>query len=205
MKHITLLFVSSTLAVPSLHAIMAGGEFDEPTDFPSNRLDPLTDTSPFNFVGGREISSGSSRFYGSATALSPDWVLTAGHNVDLNDDGQPDPGISASFHLPGLGRYGADSFVTQPDFTGFDNPTVHHDLAQLYLADQLPGMLIFPALGLAMEAGDAFALVGFGRSGFGSYGYTTQAGVEDRRIGSNTVESFEAAPLGSGSLFRSRR
>lgn len=30
---------------------MAGGEFDLPTDFPSNRIDPLTTTSAYNFVG----------------------------------------------------------------------------------------------------------------------------------------------------------
>jgi len=74
---------------------MAGGEFDLPTDFPSNRLDPLTTMSPFNFVGGLEMTINSSRFFGSAVALSPNWVLTAGHNVDTNDDGQPDPGLTA--------------------------------------------------------------------------------------------------------------
>jgi len=47
-----------------------------------------------------EISSGSSAFRGSAVALSRDWVLTAGHNVDLNDDGLVDARWSDSLHLP---------------------------------------------------------------------------------------------------------
>jgi hypothetical protein len=181
---------------------MAGGEFDLPTDFPSNRLDPLTTMSPFNFVGGLEMTINSSRFFGSAVALSPNWVLTAGHNVDTNDDGQPDPGLTASFHLPGFGSYTTNSFLTQPDFTGFGNPSIHHDLALLYFADPLPATLAFPALGLSMGIGDTLTLAGFGRSGFGSYGYTTQAGVENRRIGYNTVESLEISTTGEGALFR---
>jgi len=186
----------------SLHAIMAGGEFDQPTDLPSNRLDPVTTTSPFNFVGGLEMTVNSTRFYGSAVALSPHWVLTAGHNVDTNDDGQPDAGLSASFHLPGFGSYTTTSFLTHPSFTGFGKPTIHYDLALLHFTDPLPATLNFPPLGLTMGIGDPFALVGFGRSGFGSYGYTTQAGVENRRIGYNTLESLQTATSGDSTLYR---
>ena len=190
------------LPMPSAHAIMAGGEFDLPADFPSNRIDPLTSTSPFNYVGGLEMTLNSSRFYGTAVALSPNWVLTAGHNVDTNDDGLPDGGLSASFHLPGFGSYTASSFLTHPDFTGFGNPTIHHDLALLHFADPLPSTLSFPPLGLSMNTGDVITLAGFGRSGFGSYGYTTQAGVTNRRLGQNTVESFTLGSSGLPELFR---
>ena len=171
-------------------------------DFPSNRIDPLTTTSAHNFVGGLDISTGTCRFFGTGSALSPHWVLSAGHNVDTNDDGQPDAGLSASFHLPGFGRYPASSFSTHPDFTGFGNPTIHHDLSLLYFADPLPAALAFPALGLSAGLGETVTLLGFGRSGFGSYGYTTQAGVDNRRIGYNTLECFESALSGAGDLFR---
>ncbi len=75
------------LSTPSLHAIMAGGETDLPTDTPSVRLDTGGD---FAFVGALSISTGTQTFKGSAVALSRDWVLTAGHNADLNDDGVVD-------------------------------------------------------------------------------------------------------------------
>jgi len=42
---------------------------------------------------------------GSATAISPNWVLTAGHNLDLDDNGSPDAGLSINFNLPGFGTY----------------------------------------------------------------------------------------------------
>ena len=59
----------------SAHAILAGGEFDLPTDYPSNRLDPRTTDSPFNAVGALRIDNGSSTYSGSAIALSRNWVF----------------------------------------------------------------------------------------------------------------------------------
>jgi hypothetical protein len=185
----------------SAYAILAGGEFDLPVDRPSYRIDPLTSTSPFNSVGALEIFSGSSRYYGSAVALSPNWVLTAGHNVDFNDDGQPDAGLSVNFHLPGFGSYSVGSFYTHPSFTGFSNPTIYHDLSLLYFIDPLPN-LFFPALGLSLNVNDTITLAGFGRSGYGSYGYTTTASLTDRRIGYNVIDSFQSQAGGDGLLFR---
>lgn len=45
-------------------------------------------------------------------------------------------------------------------------------------------------------------LAGFGRSGFGSHGYTTDASLSDRRTGRNVVDSFERETGGDGLLFR---
>jgi hypothetical protein len=160
---------------PSVHAIMAGGEFDLPEDLPSWRVDPLTNTSPYNFVGGLSIATGTSTYYGTGVALSSNWVLTAGHNVDFNDSGVADPGLSIEINIPGFGSYTVDSYQTNPSFTGFGNPTVQNDLALLYFDTALPD-LAFPALGLSMGLGDSLTLAGFGRSGYGSYGYTTSAG-----------------------------
>lgn len=81
--------------------ILAGGETALPADTPSGRLDTEGD---FSFVGALEISNGTSSYKGSAVALSPDWVITAGHNADLNDDGLPDAGWSATLHLTLLRR-----------------------------------------------------------------------------------------------------
>jgi secreted trypsin-like serine protease len=198
-----MLRAASILAIGThaAHAIQAGGEFDLPTDFPSQRLDDLSSSSSYAFAGALGISSGGSNYFGSGVALSQHWVLSAAHNVDFNDDGLPDSGLTIDFNLPGFGTYTASSYQTNPSFTGFGNPTVHNDLALLYFADPLPG-LAFPALGLSMEVEDQLDLVGFGRSGFGSYGYTTNASLTDRRTGANVVDTFEAASSGTGLLFR---
>lgn len=91
--------------------------------------------------------------------------------------------------------------LTNPDFNGFGNPDVHNDLAMLYIEEALPE-LVFPALGLSMGIGDTINLVGFGRSGYGSYGYITDANTTDRRTGANVVDSFENNASGNGTLFR---
>lgn len=96
------LLVCSGAAQPA-HAIMAGGETAFPADSPANRLDLLGVASSFNAVGALAISSGGFSYRGSGTAISANWVLIAGHNLDLNDNGSPDAGLNISFNLPGLG------------------------------------------------------------------------------------------------------
>ena len=108
-------------AVPTVKGIMAGGETALPPDSPSSRLDPLGTASPFNAVGALAINSGGFNYQGSGVALSPNWVLTAGHNLDLNDNGLPDLGLAISFNLPGFGAYSASGFYMCPGFTGFGN------------------------------------------------------------------------------------
>jgi len=193
--------IVSCLFAQSVWAIMAGGEFSLPADTPSGRIDPLSSGSSTNFVGALGIDAGGSNYFGSGSALSQHWVLTAGHNVDFNDNGVPDAGLGIDFYLPGFGSYSATSYVTNPNFGGFGNPTIHNDLALLYFEDALPS-LAFPALGLSMGLDDTFILAGFGRSGYGSYGYTTDASLTDRRLGQNVVDSFEQESGGAGLLFR---
>ncbi len=183
----------------SAHAILAGGEFDSPSDSPSGRIDFLSESSPYNFVGALEISTGSGSYFGSASALSSHWVLTAGHNVDFNDDGEVDDGLSVNFHLPGFGSYAASSYSIHPSFTGFGNPSIQHDLSLLYFSDPLPSLL-FPILGNSLSIGDTATMIGYGRSGYGSYGYTTGASLTDRRIGYNEIDEFETS--GEGILYR---
>ena len=177
----------SLAPLPSAHAILAGGEFDLPADSPSNRLDTQ---GTFNFVGALKISSGGYLYRGSASALSPHWVLTAGHNVDCNDDGLVDDELGVSFQLPGYGSYAASSYSIHPDFTGFGNPSIQHDLSLLYFDDPLPNLL-FPILGNTLSLSDIAVLVGYGRSGYGSYGYSTDASLTDRRVGYNVVDMLD--------------
>ncbi|MCX6874567.1 MAG: hypothetical protein NTW21_12290 [Verrucomicrobia bacterium] len=123
---------------------------------------------------------------------------TLGHNADLNDDGRPDAGWSATFQLPGYGAFSVAQAFTPPTFTGFANPSVNDDLALLHLAVPLPAGVGFPTLGSGTSLGEVITLVGFGRSGYGSYGYTTTASLTDRRFGSNVIDSFQLDDEGSG-------
>lgn len=175
--------------------ILAGGEINLPTDTPSGRLDTK---SEFRFVGALAISNGSGNYKGSAVALSSEWVLTAGHNVDLNDDGLSDISWSGVFHLPGFGSFGVSQVFANPGFTGFANPSINDDLALLHLSSPLPPGMGFPTLGSGASIGDFITLVGYGRSGYGSYGYTTNASLTDRRFGSNVIDSFQLDDEGSG-------
>ncbi|MDF7822388.1 trypsin-like serine protease [Pontiellaceae bacterium B12227] len=173
--------------IHQVSAILAGGEFSLPADSPSSRLDA---ESAYSFVGALEISANGYLYHGSATVLSRNWVLTAGHNVDFNDDGLVDDGLGIHLHLPGYGSYSAGSFSIHPDFTGFGNPSIRHDLSLLYFEDPLPDLL-FPTLGNSLSLNDTVALVGFGRSGYGDYGYTTVASLMDRRLGFNVIDELD--------------
>ncbi|MGD9417774.1 MAG: hypothetical protein Q7R22_002445 [Verrucomicrobiota bacterium JB025] len=81
--------------------ILAGGEWDFSADTPSGRLD--TD-GEFSFVVALEVSDGTFTYRGTGVALSSEWVLTAGHHADLNDDG--DSGAGRWFAADGCRRAG---------------------------------------------------------------------------------------------------
>ena len=183
---------------------MAGGETALPTDSPSARLDPFGASSPFNAVGALSINAGGFSYRGSGTAISPNWVLTAGHNLDLNDNGTPDAGLNINFNLPGLGVFAASGFYTAPGFSGFGNPSIQRDLGLLYFATPLPSGIFFPSLQGNLQTGSQVTLAGFGRSGYGDYGYTTFASLTDRRTGQNIIDSFQPDDLGGGfsAIFR---
>ena len=187
-----------------VNAIMAGGETVLPSDSPANRLDLLGAASPFNSVGALAINSGGFNYRGSGTAISPNWVLTAGHNLDLNDNGQPDAGLNINFNLPGFGVFAASGFYTAPGFTGFGNPSIQRDMGLLYLATPLPAGVFYPSLQGSLQNGSQVTLAGFGRSGFGDYGYTTFASLADRRTGQNVIDSFQLDDQGGGfpAIFR---
>jgi hypothetical protein len=76
----------------------------------------------------------------------PNWVLTAGLDLDFNDNGLPNPGLAISLYLPGLGACSASGYYTHPSFTGFGNPSIQRDLGLLYFASPLPTSLVFPTM-----------------------------------------------------------
>ncbi|MEI6075529.1 MAG: trypsin-like serine protease [Verrucomicrobiota bacterium] len=193
-----LLALLNLTVVSSAHAILAGDENALPADSPASRLDALGADSPFNAIGSLAISAGGFSYIGSATAISPNWILTAGHNLDLNDVGSPTPGLSVNFNLPGFGTYAGTSFYTCPGFTGFGNPSIQNDLGLIYLATPLPTSLLFPTLSGHLQIGSQVTVAGFGRSGYGNYGYTTSATLTDRRSGQNVIDALIPDAQGGG-------
>lgn len=187
------------MATSYIPTILAGDENSLPDDFPSNRLDPSPGTSAHNFVVGLAISSGQGQYKGTASSISPGWLLTAAHNVDLDGNGLVDTGLSLQFHLPTYGVFSVSEIYVHPSFTGFANPSVNDDLALLRLNTSLPSALNYPSLMTGVFVGDRISLVGFGQSGFGSYGYTSSATLTNRRIGANIIDAFELDDESSGS------
>ena len=173
--------------------ILAGGYYVTPADAPPNRVDPNTTSSPFAGVVAVGLRGA---FEGSGVLISPRHVLTAGHLLDLNHDGQIDVAASdLQVHL----NYGGNStqilgvvrVAMHPDFTGFNNPALNDDLAILTLRDDVPaGVPIYPLLPRAMQQGDVLTLVGYGRSGYGDLGFRLPyENFNTKRFGRNVADA----------------
>jgi hypothetical protein len=108
------------------HAVIVAGDPKlSPTDSPALRVDPNTTTSPFAGVGSLKITSGRSTYICTATPIDATHVLTAGHCVDLNDNGVPDvSGVTFNLNYGGdlTSEIPAVAWETHPDFTGFSRP-----------------------------------------------------------------------------------
>ena len=184
--------------------IVAGDPIGSPPDSPANRVDPNSATSPFAGVGSLQITANRGTFICTGTPIDSTHVLSAAHCIDLNNDGVSDKkdGIrSITFNLNLDTDAGTDrvdvsipavSWQPHPDFTGFNRPSINDDLSVITLSSAVPAGV--PTYGLAtsdMVAGATeLYLVGYGRSGDGVNGYTTNASFTVKRVGQNTVDAF---------------
>lgn len=171
--------------------IMAGDPGGLPPDSPAARVDPNVTTSPFAGVGSLKVATRSVVGSCTATPIDSQHVLTAGHCLDMNDDGRvtrQDGLVSVTFNL----NYGSDlshqiavsDLQIHPDYSGFNRPSVNDDVAVLTLASPLPsGVPIYPLYTGVMN--QTLVMVGYGQSGNGISGYTTSAGYAVKRRGEN--------------------
>ncbi|MCK4851075.1 MAG: trypsin-like serine protease, partial [Phycisphaerae bacterium] len=160
---------------------------------------------PFAGVGSVRADVGSSTWLGSGTPISRWHVLTAGHVVDINDDGSADEDADHySFNLNFGSDYSsthtASAVSVHPHFTGFNNPSVNDDLAILTLSNPIPEEVpIYDLWRTPLSTpGQTVALVGYGRSGDGVNGYTTDASWTIKRLGYNNVDDSDPDDEGSG-------
>lgn len=178
--------------------VLAGRTAGQAADAPSDRIDPNSTSSPFAGVGSLLITSRQVSYIGTATAIDRWHVLTAAHVVDLNDDGRFDrrdktTGVffNLNFGDDVTHRIAIAKFHLSPNFSGFNRPAINDDFAILTLAEELPEGV--PTYGLSsqdLSEGTTITMVGYGRSGSGATGYTTQGSLSIKRVGENVIDGF---------------
>jgi hypothetical protein len=140
----------------------------------------------------------------TGTAIDTFHVLTAAHCVDINNDGNIDKkdGLrSITFHLNLDTDAGTDavdvsiaavSWDIHPDYTGFNRPSVNDDVAVITLGGSgVPASVpTYSVSTSAITAGTRLYMVGYGRSGDGVTGYTTNASFTIKRTGQNMADAF---------------
>jgi hypothetical protein len=191
--------VLSVAGGADFHAeIVAGDPTGLDADTTDLRIDPNTTTSPFAGVGSLQINASRGTYLCTATPIDSTHILTAGHCVDLNNDGKSDrrDGIkSITFNL----NYGgnltsqilAKSWDVNPNFTGFNHPSINDDLTVVTLRVPLPtGVPVYALPTSDLAAGTTLTMVGYGRSGDGVNGYTTNASWTVKRTGENNADAF---------------
>jgi hypothetical protein len=178
--------------------VMAGKPSSELPDSPTLRVDPNTATSPFAGVGSLLVTTKKTSYVGTATVIGKREIITAAHVLDLNGDGRVDQkdGITGVYFILNAGgdetsKIAVAKFDLDPNFTGFNRPAVNDDLAVLTLAEDIPdGVPIYSLPTSDLLADSVVTMVGYGRSGDGVKGYTTNVSLTVKHMGQNTVDAF---------------
>lgn len=178
--------------------IVAGDPNGTPDDSPSKRVDPNTTTSPYAGVGSVQVNARRGTYIGTGTPIDATHILTAGHVLDINNDGKATSkdGIKSLYFNLNFGgnlthKIAVTSITINPNYTGFNRPSVNDDLAILTLATPLPaGVPIYSLPVSDLLPGTPITLVGYGQSGDGINGYTVNASFSVKRTGVNNADAF---------------
>ena len=170
-------------------------------------VDPNTTISPFAGVGSiRIFSPTDGAFICSGVPIQRWFVLTTGYCFDLNDDGIIDvTPTNVTFRLNFGGNQthiiAGQNLYLHPDYTGFANPVVNDSVAILHLSAPLPKEVpIYPLHTTPLVGGEEVTMVGYGRSGTGVDGYTTNTSFSIKRVGGNVIDQLDPDDEGGAAL-----
>jgi len=199
------------LGTLDLQKLMVAGA---PPDSPADRVDPNTAASIFAGVGSVFADTGGGSGYLGTGALvhgfTPgkegvrNFVVTAAHVLDINDDGSADFAPSdVSFTLNAGSDFSqvivGKSITIHPNFTGFNNPVVNDDIAVIELtANAAPGVPVYNLSTVSSENAEVITSVGYGKSGDAISGYTTDASLSVKRVGKNQRDAVGYDDEGTG-------
>jgi hypothetical protein len=138
-------------------------------------------------VGSLLVKEGGTTFAASGVLINTSWVLTAAHCVD---------GATAlTFSLNGQ-NYTGTRWLADPSWNG--DPLHGYDIGLIQLAT--PATTVKPATRYTStrELGQVATIVGYGKSGTGWTGGTTNDGK--KRGGQNTVDATAVGPAKNGTV-----
>ncbi len=174
--------------------IMAGSSNVTPSESPASRVDPNTLSSWYGGVGSLKVQVGANTYIGSGSLLTPLYVLTAAHVLDINGDGTPDttPG-NVTFYL----NYGgspshavsASALYLHPAYNGHVT-SLNDDIAIVQLSSPITGALTYDIARTPLVYQTEVTLVGYGWSGHGDIGFTESPSYYVKRAGTNYIDGI---------------
>ncbi|HUU31205.1 MAG TPA: trypsin-like serine protease [Phycisphaerae bacterium] len=185
-----------------------------PPDSPAARVDSNTTTSIFAGVGSVFADLGGGSGYMGSGALvhgfTPgkegvrNFIVTAAHVVDTNNDGIADFAPSAvSFILNAGSNFSQEivgkSITIHPNYSGFNNPVLNDDIAVIELtANAALGIPIYNLSTVSSGVAEVITSAGYGKSGNAIAGYTIDASLSVKRVGKNQRDAVGYDDEGSG-------